>query len=116
MKRLWERVCDIPLPIDCPSTPAAPSFAFTFAKASSTTCLEILNGFALLNSSSHQLVDHAIKLNNVAPSLQLHYKSSSLLRATPSLCPASVLSSSWDLHLDSSLYISAQLPTFPTKA
>jgi len=40
-----------------------------------------------------------IKPDNVAPSLQSHYEPSSLIRATPPLCPTSVLSPSWALHL-----------------
>ena len=53
------------------------------------------------------LVDHSIKLDNAAPSLQYHYEPSSLLRAAPPLCPASVLSFSWGFHLNFSLSIGA---------
>jgi transposase len=38
--------------IDCPSTPAAPWLAFTRLKASQTSRLGILNGFALSTGSS----------------------------------------------------------------
>src|ERR1019366_7673492 len=42
--------------IDCPSTPAAPWFAFTRLKASQTSRLGILNGFASSTGSSrHQM-------------------------------------------------------------
>src|SRR5512143_1026149 len=51
------------------------------------------------------MVDHLIKLDNAAPSLWFRYKPSSLIRAAPPLCPASVLSSLWGLHLDFSLNI-----------
>src|SRR5262249_48943631 len=44
--------------IDCPSTPAAPWLAFTRLKASQTSHLGILNGFALSTGSSRfQLAD-----------------------------------------------------------
>jgi hypothetical protein len=33
-----------------------------------------LNGFALLNGSSYQLVDHLLKLIDATPSLHLHYR------------------------------------------
>src|SRR5208282_1363507 len=63
--------------IDCSSTPAAPWFAFTRLKASQTSRLGILNGFASSTGSSrHQMasVDQWPWLNNAAPSLQLHYR------------------------------------------
>jgi len=54
-------------------------------------------------------VDLSIKLDSVAPS-------SSLLHATPSLCPASVLGSSWGFHLDVSLGIGATGSHVPHKS
>ena len=59
------------------------------------------------------LVDQSIRLNNVTPSLHLHYETSSLLRVTPPLCPASVLSPSWVLHLGFSLTIGTTGPHVP---
>ena len=51
------------------------------------------------------LVDQKIKLDDPTPSLHPHYGASPLLRVGPSLCPASVLSPSWVLHLGFSLDI-----------
>src|SRR5208282_1297532 len=62
------------------------------------------------------MVDHLIKLDNAAPSLWFHYKPSSLIRAAPPLCPASVLSSSWGLHLDFFLNIGTTVSHVPHKS
>src|SRR5664280_1980126 len=51
------------------------------------------------------LVDHQVRLIDTTPSLHPHYGTSSLLRVVPPLCPASVLSLSWVLHLSFSLHI-----------
>jgi hypothetical protein len=48
--------------------------------------------------------------------LHPHYQASSLLLTRPSLGLASVLGSSWVHHLEVSLGIKAQVPTFRTKA
>ena len=48
-----------------------------------------------------------LKLDGAAPLLRFHYEPSSLVRAAPPRCPASVLSSLWVLHLDFSLIIGA---------
>src|ERR1700693_1682491 len=65
------------LPGGCPSTSAAPWFAFTRLKASQISRLGILNGFASsMDSSRHQMasVGQWPWLNNAAPSLQPHYR------------------------------------------
>jgi hypothetical protein len=62
------------------------------------------------------MVDHLIKLDNAAPSLQFHYEPSTLLRTAPPLCPASVLSSSWGIHLDFSLNIRTTASRVPHKS
>ena len=51
------------------------------------------------------LVDQRVKLDDPTPSLHPHYRTSSLIRVGPPLCPASVLSPSWVLHLGFSLNI-----------
>ena len=51
------------------------------------------------------LVDHQARLIDTTPSLHPHYGTSSLLRVVPPLCPASVLSPLWVLHLGFSLNI-----------
>jgi len=51
------------------------------------------------------LVDHQARLIDTTPSLHPHYRTSSLLRVVPPLCPASVLSLLWVLHLSFSLNI-----------
>ncbi|HEX9262195.1 MAG TPA: hypothetical protein VF893_06665 [Candidatus Bathyarchaeia archaeon] len=61
------------------------------------------------------MVDHSIKLDDATPSLRSHYEPSSLIRATPPPCPASVLSSSWGLHLDFSLSIGTTASHVPRK-
>src|SRR5258705_11181720 len=63
--------------IVCPSTPAAPWLAFTFLKASQTSRLGMSNGFtSSTGSSCCQLasVGPWPRLNNAAPSVQLHYR------------------------------------------
>src|SRR5258705_8622722 len=63
--------------IVCPSTPAAPWLAFTFLKASQTSRLGMSNGFtSSTGSSCCQLVSVGPwpRLNNAAPSVQLHYR------------------------------------------
>src|SRR6516225_8533200 len=60
--------------IDCPSTPAAPWFAFTRLKASQTSRFGIENGFALSTRSSRLPVGARPRLNNAAPSLQPYYR------------------------------------------
>ena len=62
------------------------------------------------------LVDRSPRPESRAPSLRPHYQASSLLRARPPLRLASVLCSSWVLHLEVSLGIEAQVPTFRTRA
>jgi hypothetical protein len=51
------------------------------------------------------LVDHQVRLIETTPLLHPHYGTSSLLWVVPPLCPASVLSPLWVLHLDFSLDI-----------
>jgi len=51
-----------------------------------------------------------------SPSLQSHYRPSSLLRDDPPLCFASVLSFSWDLHLNFSLNIETTGSHVPHKS
>ncbi len=46
----------------------------TLLTRAATTCLEIQNGFALLNGSSQYLVDQILKLINATPWLHLHYR------------------------------------------
>lgn len=77
--------------IDLPSTPAAPLLALTLSYASQTIILEISNGFVSLNGSS-SIVDRSVKPGNVTPWLYPLSWASSLLRVTPHLCLASVLS------------------------
>ena len=64
-----------------------------------------VNGFTFFTGSSHKMVDLWIRLDNPPPSLQTHYRPSSLLRSGPPLCSASVLSFLWVLHLNFSLNI-----------
>src|SRR3984893_6392417 len=74
-------------PIDCPSTPAAPWFAFTRLKASQISRLGILNGFASSTGSSrHQMASDGQWpwLNNATPLLKPHYRTF----LTTSGCPA----------------------------
>ena len=89
----------------CPNTPKG----FHNRKFGNTKRLCLLNG------SSHKMVDYSIKLDDVAPSLWSHYGPSSLLLATPPLCPASVLSFSWGHHLNFSLHIGATVSHVPHK-
>jgi hypothetical protein len=51
------------------------------------------------------LVDQKVKPDDPTPSLHPHYGTSSLLWVGPPLCPASVLSPLWVLHLGFSLRI-----------
>src|SRR5262249_53887962 len=51
-----------------------------------------------------------------APSLRPYYQASSLQRARPPLCPASVLDSSWVSHLEASLRIEATGSPVPHKS
>jgi hypothetical protein len=60
--------------IDCPSTPAAPWLAFTRLKASQTSRLGILNGFALSTGSSRFQLAQWPRLNNATPSLRPRYR------------------------------------------
>jgi hypothetical protein len=62
------------------------------------------------------LVDQKVKLDDPTPSLHPHYGTSSLLRIGPPLCPASVLSPSWVLHLDFSLHIGTTDSQVPYKS
>jgi len=52
-------------------------------------------------------VGSKIELDDAAPWLHSHYEASTLIRAAPPLCSASVLSSLWDHHLEFSLHIGA---------
>src|ERR1700688_4288857 len=60
--------------IVCPSTPAAPRFAFTLSYASQTHRLGILHDFTLSTRFLPLPVDLITKLDSVAPSLRLHYR------------------------------------------
>ena len=62
------------------------------------------------------LVDHPIKPIDTTPSLHPHYGTSSLLRVVPPLCPASVLSPSWVLHLGFSLSIGTTASHVPPES
>ena len=66
------------------------------------------NDFAFMSGSSQfsWLTLHQ-SMGDTAPLLQPRYGPSSLLRAIPPPCPASVLGSSWGFHLDGSLCIRA---------
>jgi hypothetical protein len=71
----------------------------TLRHASQTSRLEITNdlpsGFgSLTGSSRHIAVDHRESQDDPPPSLDPHYRASSLPRGGPPLCPASVLSPS----------------------
>ena len=62
------------------------------------------------------LVGQHPRLESRVPLLHPHYQASSLLLTRPSLRLASVLGSSWVHHLEVSLGIKAQVPTFRTRA
>src|SRR5258706_5713265 len=85
--------------IDCLSTPAAPALALTALKAAYTRCLEMVNGFAVLNSFLLLPVERRIQPLDPTPLLQPHYQPSSLLRVGPPQCPASVRSPRGCCHL-----------------
>jgi hypothetical protein len=74
-----------------------------------------LNGFALSKQFLPSLVDHLIKPDNVAPSLQPHYRAFyyGLLRPC---APPSVLSLLWVGHLSFSLRIGARGSHVPHKS
>ena len=59
--------------IDCPSTPAAPRFAFTCLYAAHTSRLAIQNGFALSTLVIPLRVVGGIKPDDDVPSVQRHY-------------------------------------------
>ena len=67
-----------------------------------------INDFAFMSGSSQYfwLTIHQ-SMGDMAPLLQPRYEPSSLLRAIPPPCPASVLWPSWVFHLDGSLRIRA---------
>ena len=102
--------------MDCPSTPAAPLFAFTRLYASHTSHFEIQNGFALFTRLLPFLVDLKIKLTTQPLRSSSITEPSSLLRAAPPLCPASVLSFLWVLHLNFSLIIGTTGSHVPHKS
>src|SRR6202161_3111799 len=60
--------------MDCPSTPAAPRFAFTCLYASHTSRLAIQNGFALYMTVIPLRVAAGIEPNDDAPSVRSHYR------------------------------------------
>src|ERR1700731_2294784 len=60
--------------MDCPSTPAAPRFAFTCLHASHTSRFAIQNGLALFMRVLPFRVAHRIKPDDDAPSVQSHYR------------------------------------------
>src|SRR6202035_1283119 len=60
--------------MDCPSTPAAPRFAFTCLYASHTSRFAIQNGLALFTRILPSRVVHWIKPDDDAPSVQSHYR------------------------------------------
>src|ERR1700674_6106365 len=60
--------------MDCPSTPAAPRFAFTCLYASHTSRFAIQNGLALFMRVFPVRVVHWIKPDDDAPSVQSHYR------------------------------------------
>ena len=62
------------------------------------------------------LVGRRPSLESRVPSLCPHYQASSLVRTRPSLRLALVIGSSWVHHLEVSLSIKAQVPTFHTRA
>src|ERR1700757_2644862 len=106
--------------IDCPSTPAAPWLAFTFLKASQTSRLGMSNGFtSSTGSSCCQLasVGRWSRLNNAAPSVQLHYRA--FIPNTSCSVPVRRIGTLILAVLaacDFSLCIGAQVLTFRTKA
>ena len=106
--------------IDWPSTPAAPWFAFTRLKASQTSRLGILNGFASSTGSSrHQMasVDQWPWLNNAAPSLQLHYRAFFTITGCSVPAPRfGTLALAVGAACGLSLGIGEQVLTFRTKA
>ena len=91
----------------CPSTPAAPWLAFTCLYASTHLALGNTKRLCFVRGLLPLPVGPFLKLDGAAPLLSFHYGPSSLLRAAPPRCPASVLSSLWVLHLDFSLSIGA---------
>src|ERR1700732_1677708 len=106
--------------IDCPSTPAAPWLAFTFLKASQTSRLGMSNGFtSSTGSSCCQLasVGRGSRLNNAAPSVQLHYRA--FIPNTSCSVPVRRIGTLVLAVLaacDLSLCIGAQVLTFHTRA
>src|SRR5271170_410268 len=60
--------------MDCPSTPAAPRFAFTCLYASHTSRLAILNGLALPMPVIPLRVACRIEPDDDVPSVQSHYR------------------------------------------
>ena len=90
--------------------------------------LHLLEGFHYLTLAKYQTallfhrgllplpVGPILKLDSAAPLLHPITGPSSLVRAAPPLCPASVLSSSWVLHLDFSLIIGATGSHVPHKS
>src|SRR5580704_18204630 len=60
--------------MDCPSTPAAPWFAFTCLYASHTSRFAIQNGLALFMRVLPFRVVHRIKPDDDAPSVHSHYR------------------------------------------
>src|SRR6516164_287172 len=60
--------------MDCPSTPAAPRFAFTCLYASHTSRFAIQNGLALFMRVLPLRVAHRIKPDDDAPLVQSHYR------------------------------------------
>src|ERR1700749_3748446 len=60
--------------MDCPSTPAAPRFAFTCLNASHTSRFAMLNGLALSMQVLSLRIAHRIKPDDDAPSVQSHYR------------------------------------------
>ena len=62
------------------------------------------------------MVGSLSRLDGSTPSLRPHYQASSLLRADPPPCPASVLCPLWVFHLGSSLCIGATGSHVPHKS
>src|SRR5206468_12198624 len=85
--------------IDSSSTPSTPLLALTLRHASQTSRLEIANGLpsglgSLTGSSRVTTVGQPASQDDPPPSLDPHYRASSLPRGGPPLCPASVLNPS----------------------